>query len=98
METIDVLFIGVVLGDGARDRLTKAAVVGGSCVGEDGNLHTNVSRSDGSEGSNEERDGSVWEVGWEIVNISIWLTKGGLVDLSSIDGETDDEGKHAAEE
>lgn len=43
---------------------TSSAHVSNSGVGVDGNSHSNVSSKDGSAGSSEEGDGSVWEVSW----------------------------------
>lgn len=65
-----------------------AALVGGPSVSEDGDSHANVARGNGSDGTNEEGDGSVREVG----------RVGGLLDLSSIDGEADDQSEDTAEE
>jgi hypothetical protein len=88
MEIFEILVTSVRLGDGAVNHLTEAAVVGGSGISEDSNLHANVARGNRSESTNQEGDSSVGEVGW--VNL--------LVDLSSIDGKTDNEGEDAAEE
>lgn len=62
MEISNVVSIELGLGEDILGVLTKAAVVGGLGVGVDGNLHTNVSSSDGGKSSNEERNGSVGEV------------------------------------
>jgi hypothetical protein len=97
VKTINVFFISIVLGNRAVDGLTKAAVVGGSGIGEDGNLHTNISRSNGSEGTDEERDGSVGEVRWEVIDVHL-VTLVGLVNLGGVNGETNDKGEYAAEE
>lgn len=54
-----------------------AAVEGDSGVGEHGNSHSNVSRSNGCEGSGKERDGGVWEVGWGSFNRHLEEIDGG---------------------
>ena len=72
---------------GLLNIVSLAALVGGPGVSEDGDSHANVARGNGSDGTNEEGDGSVREVG----------RVGGLLDLGSIDGEADDQSEDAAE-
>jgi hypothetical protein len=88
VEIIDVLLAEVRLGDGILEFITKAAVVSGSSISINGNLHTNVTSSNRGSGTNEERDSSVREVGCFFF----------LGDLSGINGETDNKSENAAEE
>jgi hypothetical protein len=90
-EHVEVALTRLLVGDGGIEHLTLAALVGGSGVGVRGNGHADPAGEDGRESTNEESNGSVGEVGGRPRRL---LT----VHLSSVDGETNKDGKHGAEE
>ena len=87
MEVVDVLGVELLIRDLVLDHIALAAVVGGSGIGVNGNSHTNVTRGDGGDGTNEERNSSVGEVGGVLFS----------GDLGGIDSEADNKCEDAAE-
>lgn len=94
-EHVEEAIGGLLVGNDGVDELTLAALVGGSGIGVSGNGHADPASEDGGEGTNEEGDGSVGEVGRRSVFLAVLVLNSHLV---SVNSETNEDGEHGAEE
>lgn len=90
-EHVKIAFIRLLIGDHGIEPVTLAALVGGSSVGVSGDGHANPASKNGGEGTNEEGDSSVGEVGGGFLLVSAGH-------LMVVNSETDEDGKDGAEE